>query len=200
MGSERSCTRPFPLMGQMVYRCRANMAHTRMSRPVYGLGFQVNISFSLPGINLCGSKRRGFREEVHQRVRELPREVDVRLSGKGVQSPMAQGRSTIIIAMIKWIRTTKIISNIKWIRTSRLSIRNLSLCRGKRGVDQMAKTRGWSAKPGHCISGHLRCDKWIALGGLLFDTTNTELEDGVRRNLQSSTPRTQESHVSVSSI
>jgi len=43
---------------------------------------------------------------------ELPRKVDIWLPGKETSTPMAQGRST------------KTISMIKWIRTSRLSIKN----------------------------------------------------------------------------
>ena len=36
------------------------------------------------------------------------RKVDVRFPGKEIQTPMAQGRSTKIISMIKWIQTSKL--------------------------------------------------------------------------------------------
>ena len=39
---------------------------------------------------------------------EPTRGVDIRLPGKGIQTPMAQGRSTKIISMIKWIRTSRL--------------------------------------------------------------------------------------------
>ena len=45
-------------------------------------------------------------------MKYFPRKVDIRLTEKEIQTPTAQGRST------------KIISMIKWIRTSRLSIKN----------------------------------------------------------------------------
>ena len=38
----------------------------------------------------------------------VTRKVDIRLTDEGVQTPMAQGRSTKIISMIKWIRTSKL--------------------------------------------------------------------------------------------
>ena len=34
--------------------------------------------------------------------------VDIRLPGKRIQAPMAQGRSTKVISMIKWIRTSRL--------------------------------------------------------------------------------------------
>jgi len=52
-----------------------------------------------------------------------PRKVDIRLPEKGIQTPMAQGRSTIIISMIKWIRTSRLL-----IKNS-LSLKNGSILR-----------------------------------------------------------------------
>ena len=39
------------------------------------------------------------------------RKADIRLPGKGIQTPIAQGRSTQIIPMAKWVRTGRLSMN-----------------------------------------------------------------------------------------
>ena len=60
----------------------------RQSRPDYGPDFQVN------PFKLLSLSRRGRYIAGHQK--------------KGIQAPMAQGRSTKVISMIKWIRTNRL--------------------------------------------------------------------------------------------
>ena len=48
---------------------------------------------------------------VQIRYLSPPKKVDMRLPGKGIQTPIAQGRSTEIISMIKWIRTSRLSMN-----------------------------------------------------------------------------------------
>ena len=65
----------------------------------------------------------------------LSRKVDIRLHGKGIQTPMAQGRSTEIIYMIRWIRT------------SRLSIKNSRSLQGLGSRGWAARRQGWPSEP-----------------------------------------------------
>ena len=78
-------------------------------------------------------------------------QVDIRLHGNGIQSPMVQGRYT------------KIISMIKWIRTSGLSI-NISLCAGQVPVRMAAqRSRCDHARPPQRVEVRLLLSCCLAL-------------------------------------
>ena len=104
-----------PVPTQSSHR-RANQKSLSAMPPA---GLRVSAFFSLTPTGVCfAAPRDTMCETSHtsprrlctcgsRRQSRLSSKVDIRLPEKGIQTPMAQGRSTKIISMIKWIRTSR---------------------------------------------------------------------------------------------